>query len=317
MTIRIQSRWRSHRAQGQLLARKVQAYLRHEHEVTCARMIQRSWRQRQGRQALHLFICARILKAQAQEEAATVLQSLVRGRAGRRAAVSRRHAQVQLAQDEADATLKIQQAIRCRQAQAQERATEQAQVRLETAAVCIQQKWKARHDSIQYRLLDLARTYRREVAAALKLQSSWRRKQGQLASHFLRHLKQEEWLRRDVAARQLQRHWRGKVGRDESGQLRAKAFDEVLQQARFVYLMATRIQACWRGMKGRVYYQHLRAEKKQRWKEILDPGTKKHLYYVRRLVVHVLHVEIDAQMSYDRTKIREKYDIACHKTCWI
>ena len=54
----------------------------------------------------------------------------------------------------------------------------------------------------------------------------------------------------------------------------------MLAQSRKEYKAASRLQARYRGWKGRSIYQQKILEKKRRWKEVYDAEKDSILYYV-------------------------------------
>ncbi|CAK4611967.1 unnamed protein product [Aphanomyces euteiches] len=96
--------------------------------------------------------------------------------------------------------------------------------------------------------MKLGREFQQQTAAALRLQAAWRRKQGHLAKHMLRILKDEEYQRRVKAATKLQTRWRGRLGRALAAQAQFDAIHRLAMEAKRRNELATRIQAGWRDV---------------------------------------------------------------------
>lgn len=279
MATRVQCLWRQRKAKGEMLYRKMKKALRQELEEKCVKLIQRIWRGKQGRKLYQFHLAAKIAYEKERVAAACRIQTIYRGRHGQMEAAKKRQDKLEHEKQQIIAAQKIQAASRGRNARQLLKREKIEKEKVVKAALMIQKRWRQKCQMINYQFLKMANEYQKENNAALKLQTSWRRKKGQLALHLLRTVKDQEYMRRDQAARKLQCCWRIKAARDEYGNKKAEAFDRIVAKNNYVYMMATRIQTRWRGIKGREYYRKLIIDRKQRWKEIFDKEKQQYLYY--------------------------------------
>ena len=115
--------------------------------------------------------------------------------------------------------------------------------------------------------------------AAVKIQSGWRVKQARL---HIKHMK-AEIIRiakmRHEAAVTMQKYARAKYARRVMAALRETYMESLLAVVQLEIDSATRIQAAFRGMKGRLHFDDELRKRKGKWKELYDEKKRKRFFY--------------------------------------
>lgn len=84
---------------------------------------------------------------------------------------------------------------------------------------------------------------------------------------------------RDAAATVFSKMWRGREARLELKELKAQRDEAVRLRVRTEYNAINKIQALYRGNKGREYFDSAMKQKKGKWKELMDDETQKRFFY--------------------------------------
>ncbi|KAH9091157.1 hypothetical protein Ae201684P_006557 [Aphanomyces euteiches] len=279
MVIKVQSAWRQKIARDIFNSKRLLKLAWEQKREASAKIIQRGYRSYTWRKCNFLYLTAMRLKREQEQAAANKLQTLYRGRAARLEAQRKREALRLFQMQKEKAANCLQRVIRRRRERRIQRRRLQREAELETTAIRIQKRYRLRRQMLSYQLMKLGREFQQQTAAALRLQAAWRRKQGHLAKHMLRILKDEEYQRRVKAATKLQTRWRGRLGRALAAQAQIDAIHRLAMEAKRRNELATRIQAGWRGMKGRRRYNEALNIRKRRWKEVPNTETGKKVYY--------------------------------------
>ncbi|RQM13060.1 hypothetical protein B5M09_008379 [Aphanomyces astaci] len=223
MVIRVQSAWRRKKARDVFNSKRLLKQAWEARRQIAAAVLQRAFRAYGWRNRNSLFSTALKAKKAEQQAAANKLQSLYRGRAARLEAQQKRQALKLFERKKEHAAMCLQRVIRRRRENRlhQRRLDEDAAAR--SAATKIQRRFRRRQDMLSYQLMKIGREFQLRTDAALRLQAAWRRKQGHMAKHMLRVLKDEQYQRRANAATKLQTRWRGRLGRAAAAQAQQAA----------------------------------------------------------------------------------------------
>ncbi|RHY94720.1 hypothetical protein DYB26_006130 [Aphanomyces astaci] len=281
MVIRVQAAWRRKKARDVFNSKRLLKQAWEARRQMAAAVLQRAFRAYGWRNRNSLFSTALKAKKAEQQAAANKLQTLYRGRAARLEAQQKRQALKLFERKKEHAAMCLQRVIRRRRENRlhQRRLDEDAAAR--SAATKIQRRFRRRQDMLSYQLMKIGREFQLRTDAALRLQAAWRRKQGHMAKHMLRVLKDEQYQRRANAATKLQTRWRGRLGRAAAAQAQQAAIQRLVLQTKLENHLATVIQAGWRGQKGRQRYREAVHARKRRWKEVPNAeGTGAKVYFV-------------------------------------
>ncbi|RHY92178.1 hypothetical protein DYB37_007507 [Aphanomyces astaci] len=281
MVIRVQSAWRRKKARDVFNSKRLLKQAWEARRQMAGAVLQRAFRAYGWRNRNSLFSTALKAKKAEQQAAANKLQTLYRGRAARLEAQQKRQALKLFKRKKEHAAMCLQRVIRRRRENRlhQRRLDEDAAAR--SAATKIQRRFRRRQDMLSYQLMKIGREFQLRTDAALRLQAAWRRKQGHMAKHMLRVLKDEQYQRRAKAATKLQTRWRGRLGRAAAAQAQQAAIQRLVLQTKLENHLATVIQAGWRGQKGRQRYREAVHARKRRWKEVPNAeGTGAKVYFV-------------------------------------
>lgn len=277
----IQSAWRRKRLRDRL---QVRTMVRMHHEDRLQRatvIVQRVWRGKQSRMKSGFLKVAKAARDQEEHEAANKMQNLFRARAARRQVMQKRQ---ELRDEEVkreQAAMRVQAHVRRRRAQ-KELATRMMYVkRVNDAAKCIQRRWRSKKRWFASQLIVVGRRRKEEYDAAVKLQSTWKRKQGRLEARLLRLVRDQEQQQIVNAALKVQTQWRAKRARVQVAGAKQLAVEKVLREMRMQHHAAALVQAHFRGRRGRERYREMVLQKKKRWKEVAHPENGQKFYYVR------------------------------------
>ncbi len=119
----------------------------------------------------------------------------------------------------------------------------------------------------------------RQDGAATVMQAGWRRKAAYLT---LRRLKEERAMRLARIAKAaviVQCCARSKFARAEVARRRQAYLDQLKQRVTMELWGVCKIQALFRGMRGRMRFDQLLREKKGKWKELYDEEKRRRFFY--------------------------------------
>ncbi|ETW07487.1 hypothetical protein H310_01995 [Aphanomyces invadans] len=279
MVIRVQSAWRRKQARDIFNSKRMLKLAIEARREASATVIQRAFRAYGWRKRNLLYSTALKVKKAEEEAAANKLQLLYKGRAARLEAQRKREALRLLQRKKDQAAQCLQRVIRRRRDKRLRQRQLDEEAKLNAAAQRIQRRFRRRQDMLSYQLMKLGREFQVRTEAALRLQAAWRRKQGHMAKHMLRVLKDEQYQRRVQAATKLQTRWRGRLGRAAAREAQQAAIQRLVKQAKMENHLATVIQAGWRGQKGRRRYREAVHARKRRWKEVPNTATGTKCYF--------------------------------------
>jgi hypothetical protein len=114
---------------------------------------------------------------------------------------------------------------------------------------------------------------------ALKIQTRWRVKKACIIVKRLRAAREEERRVKAAAVTVFSKSWRRRVARLELKRLRKEHMEKLKRRVEAYVGSATKIQALFRGMKGRMRYDDKLREKKGKWKELFDEEKKRRFFY--------------------------------------
>jgi len=226
----------------------------HRFEIQAAFRIQRFYRGHLGRN--RFFKLQRYIRAQEQIKATTLLQAVFRGKEAR-----------------LDTSVKQEQ-----------RKKGQAAVLLQT---------RCRQRLAKRRVIDKRKRLEEQARAALKVQTAWRCKKGQLSYHILKQAKRDaaatrmqavqrrrtavrktkimcDKHRKDKAVTLIQRNYRGRIGRRNMGERRKIVLEQRFKEE----LVALKLQSIYRGHRGRIMFQ-LRLQAKYALMEVESESISK------------------------------------------
>ncbi|EQC38518.1 hypothetical protein SDRG_04225 [Saprolegnia diclina VS20] len=279
MVVRIQTSWRSYVARRELATLRQLAHARAVARDTAARVLQHAlrcftWRQRC--RAHHEVVLAHRRK---QDAAARKLQTIYRGRAARHVARRLRQDMAACMAERDRAATLLQRALRRRRERRLFFQRVHRRVAEAAAATRVQRRFRARRAMLQHQTLQLLLHKKALALAARKVQSAWRRKQGRMGMQMLKFLKDAAFEARSAATTKLQTIYRGRRARLHAAQMQRDAMLRLLAEAKMQHQCATRIQAGWRGKKGRDRSKAAVLARKKRWKEVPNPENGTKTYY--------------------------------------
>ncbi|TYZ65217.1 hypothetical protein PybrP1_003992 [[Pythium] brassicae (nom. inval.)] len=276
---RIQAAWRRKRLRHKLHSRSLLRRAHEERVQRAATKLQCAWRGKQASTRTSVLCAAKAAKARDERDAANRMQSLFRARAARRAVAQRREAlrDEQLRRERA--ALRVQAHVRRRRAQKELATRAMRAKRVNDAAKRIQRRWRAKKRWFASQLVLVARRRKAEHDAAVRLQAAWKRKQGRAEAQLLRLVRARAQQQISHAALTVQTQWRAKRARAHVAAARQLALERVLLEAKVQHRAAARVQAHFRGRRGRERYRELVLLRKKRWKAVVQPENGQTFYY--------------------------------------
>ena len=115
--------------------------------------------------------------------------------------------------------------------------------------------------------------------AALHIQNRWRVKQAQLELKRLRDEKINIIVKQGNAAIVMQKYARCRLARKVLMRLKEEWQDSLRLEVELQFWAVTKIQAAWRGMKGRLHFDEELKLKKGKWKELFDEQRQRRFFY--------------------------------------
>jgi hypothetical protein len=115
--------------------------------------------------------------------------------------------------------------------------------------------------------------------AATTIQCAIRRKLAYMTLARKKDDEQEKWRKMEIAAIAVQKALRCKVARAELARRKHEALELLKARVNMELWGVCKIQALFRGMRGRVRYAQLVREKKGKWKELYDPEKQRRFFY--------------------------------------
>jgi hypothetical protein len=114
---------------------------------------------------------------------------------------------------------------------------------------------------------------------ALKIQTKWRGKKAKLVYQQRLAERAAEKKQKDDAVTIFSKHWRARKARLELKRLKQLHETSIKRRVEVLIWSATKIQALFRGMKGRLRFDEKLREHKGKWKELFDEEKQRRFFY--------------------------------------
>lgn len=118
-----------------------------------------------------------------------------------------------------------------------------------------------------------------EANASLKIQTCWRAKAAKLRIFAIIEERRKILAMRIDAVTTFAKYWRSRDARMQLKELRFQREEAIRMRVRVEYWAALKIQALYRGNKGRAYFDEKLREKKGKWKELIDEESGHRFFY--------------------------------------
>jgi hypothetical protein len=120
----------------------------------------------------------------------------------------------------------------------------------------------------------------KEVDDAIRrIQNRWRVKKAMIEVAAIIEYIRKINADRDGAATVFSKMWRGREARLELKELKFQRDEAIRLRVKTEYASVNKIQALFRGNKGREYFDQTLRQKKGKWKELMDDETQKRFFY--------------------------------------
>lgn len=289
----VQRRYRAKRAAA--LAQLIVAARKREREreVRAATQVQRRVRGLAGRKRFRLLQLKREVRERDEHDASLRIQSVFRGRADRKkAAELDRLRDRELVRRDQRATQLQAQFRRRKATRAAEQRRQEAHGR-EVAATKLQLAFRARQARQTMDVLRLASHHRACQQAAHTLQRRWRTRKDRLGLAIVLGVRRQRSERQTQAATFLQHVFRRFLVRQRARGVLFALLEQRQHDVDMETWAATLVQAHWRRLQARQELLRVQADKRTRWKQLIDTynqhgmGYGAPFYYVRsaRLLV--------------------------------
>lgn len=133
-------------------------------------------------------------------------------------------------------------------------------------------RWK--HKEMQILKEDFIRN-----KAAIKMQTRLRMLHARILVNRLLAEHRELIRRQTKASLTFSCHWRGRNGRMIIKELRRQRDEDIRERVLLEMWAVGKIQACFRGMRGRMRFDDVLKEKKGKWKELMDEDKGRRFFY--------------------------------------
>jgi hypothetical protein len=146
-------------------------------------------------------------------------------------------------------------------------------------AVRLQAAVRRKLARIAYTEMVIQSRERAEDFGARMIQNRWRVKKARLYVQSLIRTREKIFQQRSHAATVFAKYWRSRDARLLAKELRFQRDEAIRLRIQTEYHSSIKIQALFRGMKGRIYFDQKLREKKGKWKELMDEETGKRFFY--------------------------------------
>ena len=279
MCVKLQTRWRIYLAKcfRHRLWLEHQEWLRKRYYG--AAKFQSIVRVRMAKRRVQIIKDLRRGRALVEERKATVIERSWRGSRGRLRAKERRRFLEWYTVRRDISCRKIQNKARIRFTNNIVKARQAKKRRRNGAAVKIQSVMRGALDR-----LHIAQTLAEESevaydAAALVIQRHWKVKQARILCRNLRRKKADLEAKRSVKAIMIQCSARQKIARGLLYHNRIEYLQSLRNRAQLEMWAICKIQAAYRGYRGRIYVLDQRRLRKGKWKELYDEEQQKRFFY--------------------------------------
>jgi hypothetical protein len=146
-------------------------------------------------------------------------------------------------------------------------------------AIRLQAAIRRKLASIAFTEMMIQRREQLEDYGARKIQNRWRVKKARLYVQSLIQTKHRLLQEKTNAVTTFAKYWRSRDARLLAKELRFQRDEMIRLRIQTEYNASIQIQALFRGMKGRIYFDQKLREKKGKWKELMDEETGKRFFY--------------------------------------
>lgn len=275
----IQRAYRNYRSKKTVLMMQHAFFLMIRKRKRAIVSIQKMIRGYHGRQMLLKLREHVLAQTRVRRRKATLIQRVFRGHVTRSFVRDLREHLAHVHEIQQQAATKIQRLFRSIQTT---RFLEQAielKRRRNKGAIRLQAAIRGKLTRIDFTERLILRKERIEDISCRKIQNRWRVKKAWLYVSALIQTRAKMFLERSNASTTFAKYWRGRDARLLAKELKFQRDEAIRLRIQTEYHAAIRIQALWRGMKGRIYFDEKLREKKGKWKELMDEETGKRFFY--------------------------------------
>jgi hypothetical protein len=131
----------------------------------------------------------------------------------------------------------------------------------------------------KYREMKMVLEDARREKAAIRMQTRLRMLHARILVNRLLVARRELIARQTKASVTFSKHWRGRDARLILKELRRQRDEDIRQRVLLEMWAVVKIQACYRGMRGRMRFDEKLKEKKGKWKELMDEAKGRRFFY--------------------------------------
>lgn len=175
--------------------------------------------------------------------------------------------------------IKIQRKFRCFRTRKIIRLTIEFKAYRLQCAIKIQSVMRGALSRLHLAEMQTEEAEKHENWAVTKIQSHWRVKSAMILTKQLLAQRVRELQQREASAIVLQKFARAQLARKQLIALREEYLQNLKNHAEFDLWAAVKIQAVFRGMRGRTRFDELVKEKKGKWKELFDEKRQQRFFY--------------------------------------
>lgn len=275
----IQSAYRNYRTKKTVL-RMQQAFFkmikRRKYAIVT---IQKMIRGYHGRQMLSKLREHVLAQTRVRRRKATIIQRIFRGFVARRFVHDLREHLSYIKLNQHRAAIKIQKLFRSLQTNKFVEQAIELKKRRYKGAVRLQAAVRRKLARIAFIEMILQKREQEEDYGARKIQNRWRVKKAWLQVQALIRTRERIFHQKTQAATTFAKYWRGREARLLAKELRFQRDEAIRLRIQTEYHASIRIQALFRGVRGRLYFDKKLREKKGKWKELMDEESGKRFFY--------------------------------------
>lgn len=151
--------------------------------------------------------------------------------------------------------------------------------RRELSAIKAQSVMRGKLARWKHKEMQIEKDDRIRHEAAIRMQTRLRMLHAKILVNRLLVEKRELIRRQTKASLTFSCHWRGRNARMIIKELRRQRDEDIRQQVLLEMWAVGKIQACFRGMRGRIRFDEILKEKKGKWKELMDETKGRRFFY--------------------------------------
>lgn len=275
----IQSAYRNYRTKKTVLRMQKAFFKMIKRRNYAIITIQKMIRGYHGRQMLSKLRELVLAQTRVRRRKATIIQRVFRGFVARRFVQYLRDHLEDIKIHQNSSATKIQRLFRSVQTH---RFIEQAielKKRRFKGAVRLQAAVRRKLACIAFTEMIIQKREQEEDRGARKIQNRWRMKKAWLYLQGLIQTRQRILQQKTHAATIFAKYWRSREARLLAKELRFQRDEAIRLRIQTEYHASIKIQALFRGMKGRIYFDQKLREKKGKWKELMDEESGKRFFY--------------------------------------